>query len=87
LIPNKTTSFYLKPITVDEVLSHIKQFNPAKSTGPEGISLKFITMGAEIIAPILVNLYNESIKIDTYPNILKIAQIVPLHKSGLKKLM
>jgi len=41
-------------------------------------------MGAEIIAPVLVHLYNECIKTGVYPNILKIAQIVSLHKSGPK---
>jgi len=37
LIPSKTASFNLKPITLTEVLRHIKQLNPAKSTGSEGI--------------------------------------------------
>jgi len=86
LISSKTISFYLKPITLTEALRHIKQLNPAKSTGPEEIPLKFIAMGAEIIAPVLVHLYRpkECIKTGVYPNILKIAQVVPLHKSGLK---
>jgi len=43
----------LKPITIAIVLTHIKSFNPAKSTGPEGIPLKFIVMMAEIIIPVL----------------------------------
>jgi len=59
LIPQKTTSFYLKPIAIAEVLTHIKLLNPAKSTGPEGIPLKFIVMMAEIITPVLVNLHNK----------------------------
>jgi len=45
LLLSKTTSFYFKAITLTEILRHIKQLNPAKSTGPEGIPLKFIIMG------------------------------------------
>jgi len=41
-------------------------------------------MGAEIIAPVVVHLYNECIITDAYLNILKITQVVPLHKSGPK---
>jgi len=38
-------------------------------------------MGVEIIKPVLIHLYNECIKTGAYPNILKIAQVFPLHKS------
>jgi len=31
LISSKTTSFYLKPITITEVLRHIKQLNPEQN--------------------------------------------------------
>jgi len=71
---------FLKPITIAEVLRYIKDLNPAKSSGLEGIPLKFIIMGAEVISPILVNLYNQCINTGTYPNILKIAQVIPLQK-------
>jgi len=66
LITQKNSSFFLKPITIAEVTRYIKGLNPAKSAGPEGIPLKFIIMGAEIISPILVNLYNQCITTGTY---------------------
>ena len=37
-------------------------------------------MSALIIAPVLTRLYNSCISTGTYPRILKIGQIVPIHK-------
>ena len=37
-------------------------------------------MSAPIIAPVLKRLYNSCISTGTYPRILKIGQIVPLHR-------
>ena len=50
LITHSKASFYLKLITTIDVIKHIKQFNSAKSTGPEEISLKYITRSPQIIA-------------------------------------
>jgi len=58
LIRQQSASFYLEPITATEVFSHIKQLNPAKNNGPEGIPLKFLKMMGDIITPILTNLYD-----------------------------
>ena len=96
LIQGPPNSYFLQTITVDEVLAHLTNLNSSKSTGVEGIPIKFITMSSTIIAPILTNLYNDcivqatfpkSIKIAeviqaTFPKILKIAEVI--HKSGSK---
>jgi len=83
LIAQQCASFYLKPNTITEALSHIKQLNPAKNKGPEGIPLKFIIMASEIIAALLT-MFNNCIKTGSYPQILKIAQIIPIHKNEAK---
>ena len=41
-------------------------------------------MSALIIAPVLTRLYNSCISTGTYPRILKIGQIVPIHKGDAK---
>ena len=79
-ITQRCTSFYLQPITESDILKHIRQLNPLKSTGPDGIPIKYIAMSALIIAPVLTRLYNSCISTGTYPRILKIGQIVPIHK-------
>jgi len=37
-----------------------------------------------LLAPQLANLFNECIKSGTYPDILKVAKVIPLHKGGSK---
>ena len=41
-------------------------------------------MSPLIIAPVLTRLYNSCISTGTYPRILKIGQIVPIHKGDAK---
>ena len=42
-ITQRCTSFYLQPLTESDILKHIRQLNPSKSTGPDGIPIKYIT--------------------------------------------
>ena len=83
-ITQRCTSFYLRPITESDILKYIRQLNPSKSTGVDGIPIKYIAMSALIIAPVLTRLYNSCISTGTYPRILKIGQIVPIHKDDAK---
>ena len=83
-ITQRCTSLYLQPITESDILKHIRQLNPSKSTGPDGIPIKYIAMSALIIAPVLTRLYNSCISTGTYPKFLKIGQIVPIHKGDAK---
>ena len=45
---------------------------------------RIIKLSMVIIAPILTKLFYDSIRQDVYPDILKIAQVVLIHKSGFK---
>ena len=82
LISEKT--FFLKPVCEAEILMHIRQINPDESMGPEGIPRKYLKLSAPIISPILAKLYNNYIQSGTYPSVLKIGRVVPIHKSGTK---
>ena len=86
LIPPVKSSSYLNPITIHEVVEQLKLINPAKSTGPDGIPRKHLQMSSQIIAPILTKLYNKCIQHGIYSPSLKVAQIVPMFKSGAKDL-
>ena len=57
-ITQRCTYFYLQPITESDILKHIRQLSPSKSTGPNGIFIKYIAMSALIIAPVLTRLYD-----------------------------
>lgn len=84
-IHSAVNSFFLQPITEVEVISLLRELNSSKSTGSNEIPIKYLKLATTIIAPILTDLFNYCIKSGEYPDILKVAQIVPIHKKGEKE--
>ena len=60
----------------------MSHFDERKSTGHVDISLKFIKAARFVIAPHLVKILNNCVSSVYYPDILKVAKVVPLHKKG-----
>ena len=60
------------------------QLKSTKSSGAYHIPNKIIKLCTVIISPILTKLFNDSIRQGVFPDVLKIAQVVPIHKSGSK---
>ena len=56
---SQSKSFFFKPITATDVLTHINNINLMKSAGPKGIPLKFIKLTTFIITPVLVEIFNK----------------------------
>ena len=83
-IKSSKNSFFLEPITVEEVFRELKNLDLSKSTKSDSPPVKYIKLAAPIIAPTLTNLYNKCIKTSTFPNILKVSEIIPLFKQGNK---
>ena len=84
MIRRTKSTFFLKPIPNQKILTHLQALNSEKSAGPDGIPLKFLAVSDQIIALVLVKLYNNCIIKGIYPNTLKIDQIVLIHKNGAK---
>ena len=59
LTPQTKSLFFLKPITNQEVSTHLQALNLAKSVGLDSIPLKFSVISAQILAPVLVELYHK----------------------------
>ena len=53
-----------------------------KSTGPDGISVKFIKLSANVIDSHLVNIINKSIDLNCYSENAKIANVRPIFKKS-----
>ena len=79
-----TQSMYLFNTSVEEVLKLISLLKLSKAPGMDGISNYIIKITADIIAPILTTLFNDCQKKGIFPDPLKIAKIVPIHKGGPK---
>ena len=77
---------YLETPVNAEIFDIIMSLNPKKSCGPDGISRIFVHAAASVIAPILTHFFMFSFNDGIFPSCLKIAKVIPIHKSGSKKL-
>lgn len=70
------------PISPQEVASAIKNLNPNKSAGPDGILAGMLINSAQQTLPFIVELFNTIFDSGNYPAAWTGAIVVPIHKSG-----
>ena len=74
-----------KKTDVQEVLDIIRKFiNSNKSPGHDNIPAVLIKWSVDVIAPLLVKLFNRFLDLGIYPSCLKTARVTLLHKGGDK---
>ena len=61
-----------------------KTFKNKSSSGHVGVSNMIVKISATVLAPFLANVFNECFKEGIFPNSLKIAKVIALHKTGDK---
>ena len=76
--------FTYDPISESEVYSQILQLNPVKAAGPENVQITFLKILAPIISTYLRDAFNTCYETGIFPNSLKNAKIVPIHKPKQK---
>ena len=74
------SSIVLQRTDVYEVVETISSLNDHKSPGYLDIPICIIKESKYLIAGYLADSFNECIESGNYPDILKIAQVIPLHK-------
>ena len=79
-------SFELSPVTSDDVIKVVKGMKTS-GAGSDGINMRLIKEGVDVLAPSFVNLINKSFSDGVYPDELKIAKITPIFKGGDRSLM
>ena len=75
-------SIYMFDTFDEEIRKLIDRLKINKAPGLDGINNYIIKISAIAIIPTLVNLFNSCMSIGFFPDKLKIANIVPLHKGG-----
>ena len=75
-------SIFLKDADPEEILQVISTLNPKKAVGYDGISSKTLQTLGHIITPIISKIFNKSIQQGIFPDKLKIAKVIPIHKGG-----
>ena len=73
-----------RPTTAYECCKKITELNGRKATGPDEISHYLLKITCSILAPVIANLFNECMAEGTFPDELKIAKIIPVHKGDAK---
>ena len=69
----------------EQVEKTIKTLKPKHNEMDNSISMKIIRECREVLSHTLTLLINESIEKDVFPEVLKVAEVVPLHKKGSRK--
>ena len=69
---------------VNEMVGIVNEFVKKNSTGHDNIPTIVLKWIIDLIAPILVEIFNNCVNLGIYPDILKIGKITPLFKSGEK---
>ena len=75
-------TFFLSPTDSVEVQSIISELKKGKSVGPFSIPCTFLKMLNQPISPLLAILINESFLTGIFPDKLKIAKVIAIHKKG-----
>ena len=83
---NRTTnSIFLSPTTQSEIITLIEKLPSKKSCGPDGLSNCTLKKLCKELAKPLEILFNQSLKEGVYPQQMKEALVVPLHKGKSKQ--
>ena len=77
---NDRNQLFLKAIESHEVLNLINQLVDTKACGPSSIPNKLLKEHKEIFSNLLTTLINKSFSDGTFPEMLKLANLTPIHK-------
>ena len=81
--PN-SNSFFVSPVSKEEIERTILSMKIGKSTGPNSIPTNVLKLTYKIISEPISTIVNNSFKTGIYPDMFKVAKIIPLHKKGSK---
>ena len=84
LMSPNTESIFLFPTTEKEIIDNITGLKINKSTGPNSINTKILKLSKNIISKPLNKIINLSFSTGIFPDNLKIAEVIPIHKKDCK---
>ena len=65
----------------------INSLNLHKACGHDNISFYFLRVGNKVLAPVLSYYFSCVFELGAFPQIFKTAKVVPIYKSGNKKMV
>ena len=87
--PNSLTDKKIEqiPIQCDEILSLIRNLNPNKATGSDGISGQMLLLCDNSVVLPLKIIFQNILGSSSYPDMCKLANVIPIFKKGDKQLI
>ena len=82
LVNQNECSFFLTKVTRQEVLNEISRLKSGKPAGHDGIKPDIIKECFESLVDPLTHLHNTSFETGVFPDIWKIAKVIPVFKQG-----
>ena len=79
---NSSNQLILEKVSAKEISDIIQKLNPSKSTGPFSIPTKILLIIKDLILNPLQTIFNLSFESGIVPTKFKIANVIPIHKSG-----
>ena len=79
---SKPSSFFIQPVSPNEVSKIILGLKKGKSSGPNSIPYPILSNISNSLSPILSKLINLSFTTGIYPSKLKEAKVIPVFKKG-----
>ena len=76
------STFDIPEVSTNFVKEELSKLDDAKSVRLDGISPKLLCLGATAIAPSITWILNLSITTCTFPDVWKVAKVIPIHKQG-----
>lgn len=77
-------SIFLGFATEREVAAKIMKLDTSKSQGPDNISARFVKSHQTFFATLLRDVFNDCVQFGSFPECLKTARVLPIHKGGSK---
>ena len=84
-IKTSSNSIFITPVTKSEVEKYITNLQPKKSSGLDKIDNILIKELRDLISEPLSIIYSNSLSEGTFPEKMKTAKVIPLHKSKSKE--
>ena len=75
-------SIFFKPIIFVEIQDIISGLDNSKSSGPYSLPVKLLKVLNPQISELLAQIFNESLSVGIFPDKLKSAKVIPIHKKG-----
>ena len=76
--------FYFQRINVQKVIKLLKAIDVSKATGLDKIPNRLLKIAADVVAPSLTGIFNQSLVTGIFPSDWKLAKVSPIFKNGSK---